>query len=165
MATVYNRNRQTQNSYRYVQGTAAPKINTPQRKPEQPKKTPGRRTRYVKTERISPVVLASWIIASAVLVLACGVLLTSQTKMNNYVDEISTLEAEIADVKAENNFNLARINESVDLDQLQQEAEALGMVKLTEDKIIDVEYGGSDYVRQYKSVPDNHNGLSHVFGK
>lgn len=154
MATTQSRNRQPQRTYNYVQGTAAPKITNPQRRDNQTPKTQVRRSRHIKAERISPIVLASWIIASIVLVLACGVLLTSQTRMNSYVDEISALEARLADIKAENNFNEARINESVDMDQLQQEAEALGMVKLTEDKIIDVEYGGSDYVRQYKSVPE-----------
>lgn len=150
MATSYNQRNTAERPYTYVHGTAAPKINTPQRKVKQTQPT---RRRYVRTERISPLVVTTWIIASVVLVLACGVLLTSQTRMNNYIDEVSTLETQIAEIRSDNNLALARINESVDFDQIQQEAERLGMVKLTSDKIIDVEYSGSEYIRQYKSVP------------
>lgn len=146
----YNRNHAVKASYSYVHGTAVPKESTPQRRKVQ---TAPARRRYVKVQKINPVVLASWIIASVVFVAACGLLLLSQNKMNTYVDEVSALETQIAELKAENNLTLARINESVDFDAIQQEAERLGMVKLTSDKIIDIEYSGSEYIKQYKNVP------------
>lgn len=145
----YNRNRTVKTTYSYVHGTAVPKENAPQRRNTQP----APRRRRVKVQKINPVVIASWIVASVLFVAACGLLLLSQNKMNNYIDQVSALETQIAELKAENNLTLARINESVDFDAIQQEAERLGMVKLTSDKIIDIEYSGSEYIRQYKRVP------------
>lgn len=146
----YNRSNSARNTYSYVHGTAVPKENTPYRRQRQ---TAPVRRRYVQAQKINPIVLVSWIIASVVFIAACGLLLMSQNRMNAYVDEVSALETQIAELKAENNLTLARINESVDYDAIQQEAESLGMVKLTSDKIIDIEYSGSEYIRQYKSVP------------
>ena len=145
----YNRNHTVKTTYSYVHGTAVPKENAPQRRNTQaaPKR------RRVKVQKINPVVIASWIVASVLFVAACGLLLLSQNKINNYIDQVSALETQIAELKAENNLTLARINESVDFDEIQQEAERLGMIKLTSDKIIDIEYSGSEYIRQYKTVP------------
>lgn len=146
----YSRNNNVRTSYSYVHGTAVPKETAPRKRSEQA--APSRR-RYVRVQKINPMVIASWIIASVVFIAACGLLLLSQNKMNTYVDEVSALEKQIAQLKAENNLTLARINESVDFDAIQQEAGRLGMVKLTSDKIIDIEYSGSEYIRQYKNVP------------
>lgn len=146
----YKRNHTVKTTYSYVHGTAVPKENAPQRRNTQA--APQRRRR-VKVQKINPLVITSWVIASVLFVAACGLLLLSQNKMNNYIDQVSALETQIAEIKAENNLTLARINESVDFDAIQQEAERLGMVKLTSDKIIDIEYSGSEYIRQYKRVP------------
>ncbi len=137
----------------YVYGTAVPKPSYPQREETpQPKQRP--RRRVVKVEKIHPMVLASWIVASLVLVAACGFLLSGEMKLNNYLDTVSGLEAQIEEKKSENDFAYARISESINYEAIQQEAERLGMVKLTPDKIIDIQYAGSDYVKQYKNVPD-----------
>ena len=153
MADSNNNRYRTRNAYVY--GTAVPQPAYPQRKErEKPQqKTPKRRT--VRVEKIHPVVLTSWIIASLVLVAACGVLLSGEMRLNNYLDEVSTLEAQIEDLKSQNDFELSRITESIDYEAIQQEAANLGMVKLMPDKIIDIEYSGSDYVKQYKDVPEN----------
>lgn len=146
----YNRNNSARYTNSYVHGTAVPKVNTPYRRQRQAQPV---RRRYVEAQKMSPVVLVTWIIASVVFIAACALLLMSQNRMNTYVDEVSALETQIAELKAENNLTLARINESVDFDAIQQEADRLGMVKLASDKIIDIEYSGSEYIRQYKSVP------------
>lgn len=144
----YNQ-RNTMNSTReYVYGSAAPKIYTPQKRNVEVQKK-----NKVRAVRISPAVMVTWMLVFVFFAAACGAILTAQYSRNNYVDKISELENQIADTKAENNLNLARINESIDFYAIQQEAGRLGMIKLTPDKIIDVEYSGSEYVRQYKSVP------------
>lgn len=137
----------------YIHGTAVPKPEYPEER--RPVRHKIHRRKAVVQQKVQPIIIVSWIIASLVFIAACGILLTYQMHMNSYAEQISKLETDVADLRAANNFNLSRINESVDLDAIQQEAEALGMVKLTPDKIIEVPYSGADYVKQYKKVSDN----------
>jgi len=127
-----------------------PKVDNPQRKPVPRQQV---RKRHVKKHSLNPMMLVLWSIATAALIVACGIMITTQTRVNSYVDQVSELEAQIADIRAENNLNLARINEGIDYDAIQQQAEGLGMIKLTPDRIIDVKFFGNEYIRQYKSVP------------
>lgn len=145
---AYNQRSYNYRTNEYLYGSVAPKIENPRREVVHSPKT-----RAVRVEKVAPGIIISWAIAFVFFAVACVMVLSAQLSKNNYVDAISALETDITEKKADNNLTLARINESVDLDAIQQEAEALGMVKLTPDKIIDVEYTESEYIRQYKNVP------------
>ncbi|MFQ9984419.1 MAG: hypothetical protein ACLU61_06300 [Lachnospiraceae bacterium] len=115
-----------------------------------------RRRNRVKAERMNFVYVSFLVLAAVAMIAMCYQFLTLQTAMNKKVSAISQKEVQLADLKAENDFNLTRVEESVDLNYIRQVAmERLGMVEPTESQIITYAYDDSDYVRQYSGVPSS----------
>ena len=72
--------------------------------------------------------------------------------MNN----ISSLEKEIADLKTENDTTLKRINTSIDLNEIKEKAMGeLGMVYASEDQVAYYNMEDTDYMMQYEEIPGN----------
>ena len=114
-----------------------------------------RRRTIAQAERISFLYVMFLTAAAVVLVFICYQFLKMQTTMNKNVAEISSLQVQLEDMKAENDFHLARIRESVDLNAIRQTAmDKLGMKEADDSQIVNYTYDDSDYVRQYKDVPD-----------
>ena len=75
--------------------------------------------------------------------------ITTQTK------EIATAEAELSQLKADNDALYNSVISSVDLEKIKDKAmNELGMTYPQEDQIYQFDTAGNSYVRQYKDVPD-----------
>lgn len=93
--------------------------------------------------------------AAAALVVVCYQFMKVQSAMNKNVAEISSMKVELEDMRSENDFNLNRINESVDMDYIRDQAlNRLGMKEATTSEVVTYAYDDSDYVRQYAQVQD-----------
>lgn len=93
--------------------------------------------------------------AAVMLMFVCYQFMKIQSDMNKNVAEISSLKVDLENMRAENDFNLNRINESVDLEDIRDQAiNRLGMKEATTSQVITYAYDDSDYVRQYAQVPD-----------
>ena len=141
----------------YVYGAAAPKIDIRRQiEDEQPSRrlsNAARRNRE-KAARMNP---------AYVLFLIGAILLTSlvligyiriQADNVAMVENISSLESQLNQLRLENDEEYSRIMSSVDLDEVKRIAiEELGMQYAQEGQVIQVEDTKNDYVRQYKEMP------------
>lgn len=156
--------RQTYTRY-YTDGTAARKL------AEQPRYIRPERTEeeelphYAKVRKAQPqkglklamnpafaVFLAFAVVATLG---ACTLMLSMQAKVTNQSDTISLLQSEIEALTDDNNAYEARINSSVNLEQIRDAAiNRLGMVYPTEGQVLYYDLTEADYVRQFRDVPD-----------
>lgn len=163
MAT--NRAGRSTNTYRnsgYVYGNTVRKnvqiVADPRKDPEYRAREQQRRERRrtaAQAERMNFFYVSFLAVAAIMLVLICYQFLTMQTAMRKNVSQISSLKVQLEDMKAENDFLMGRIEESVDLNEIRRIAiDELGMIEANPSQIIGYTYDSSDYVRQYTSVPD-----------
>lgn len=146
----------------YVYGNAVRKnvqvLADPRRDPEykvRKQRQREHRRQTAQAERMNFLYVSFLAVAAVVLVLICYWFLTMQTAMRKNVSEISSLKVQVEDMKAENDFLMGRIEESVDLSEIRRIAmDELGMVEANPSQIVSYTYDSSDYVRQYASVPD-----------
>lgn len=94
-----------------------------------------------------------------VALIAVGIVLVGyislQSDITNSVKHIATLESQLNDLKMANDEEYSRINSSIDLEEIKRIAIGeLGMTYAGEGQIIPYSNEGSDYVRQYKEIPD-----------
>lgn len=152
------------NTYRssYVYGNTVRKnvqvLSDPRRDLEYKAQEQERRERHrrnAQAERMSFLYVTFLAVAAVMLVFICYQFLTMQTTMSKNVTEISSLKVQLEDMKAENDFLLGRIKDSVDLNEIRRFAiNELGMVEANPSQIIGYAYDSSDYLRQYANVPD-----------
>lgn len=76
-----------------------------------------------------------------------------QSELTMSIKRVASLESELNEIKVTNDENLARINGSVNLEEIKQIAvEELGMTYAKEGQVVLIESEGSDYVRQLRSL-------------
>lgn len=86
---------------------------------------------------------------------ACTMMLSMQAKVTNQSDTISLLQSEVETLTDENNAYETRINSSINLEQIREQAiNQLGMVYPTEGQVVYYNLTEADYVRQFQDVPD-----------
>ena len=86
---------------------------------------------------------------------ACVMMLSMQAKVTNQGNTITKLQAEIETLTDDNNAYEARINSSVNLEQIRDVAmNQLGMVYPTDGQVVYYDQTEADYVRQYQDVPE-----------
>lgn len=86
---------------------------------------------------------------------ACTMLLSMQAKVTGQTNTITVLQSEIENLTDDNNAYEARISSSVNLEEIRDAAiNRLGMVYPTEREVVYYELTESDYVRQYRDVPE-----------
>lgn len=163
---TYDRNRQT-----YVDGTAVRKLQVV----ENPKRDGrGRQAQRPKVHRASrrekvnylSIGYTLFLTAASVLALwVCAGYLKLQADNTARMKNIAALEAQLSDMKAENDDEYNRVTSSVDLEKVRDIAiNELGMVYAQADQVILYDGQGSDYVRQYEEIPQEDSGLKGVLG-
>lgn len=92
------------------------------------------------------------------VMLTCGVCVTYiqlQSDITSRMKNIARLESQVADLKADNNAAMKRIDLSTDLDAVKQSALGLGMNYARPDQIIYYSVEDNDYMNQYSDIPEN----------
>lgn len=83
-----------------------------------------------------------------------GLYIHIQSDVTARMKTISSLESQIADLKADNDEAYKRINTAVDLDSIRDTAMLqLGMCYAKESQIIYYSVGDDDYMNQYSEIP------------
>ncbi len=144
----------------YVYGSAAPKIDYygESRKKTRPAassraKTAARRNRE-KAAHMNPgyVVFMIGILAAMVVILISYISL--QARITSSVKDISSLESQLATLRAANDEKLISINSSSNLEEIKDTAlTELGMKYADKDQIITYSNSSTDYVRQVAQIP------------
>lgn len=90
------------------------------------------------------------------VILTCGVCVTYiqlQSDITSRMKQISRLEAQITDLRADNDAAMKRIDLSTDLDAVKEKAMGLGMKYAAEGQIIYYSVEDNDYMNQYADIP------------
>ena len=144
------------NTVRRVQ-EAAPEIITrreQERKEKQERRRRSQARRKAAAMRRNKIYTAY--LATAVIVL-CGLFVgyvNLQTSITTTMGNISTLEGQISELKADNNATESHINTSTNLNDVKTAAiNNLGMVYAGSDQIVYYDMENTDYMSQYNDIP------------
>lgn len=79
-----------------------------------------------------------------------------QSRITKCSENITALQAELTDMREENNTRYNFVMDSVNLDEIRTKAQdELGMVYASEDQIIEYTSPSADYVKQYETIPED----------
>ena len=104
--------------------------------------------------RMSKSYVALLTMAVMVFGIFTGAYIHIQSEMTARMNQISSLESQIADLKADNDEAYKRINTSVDLDSIRNTAMTeYGMSYAKESQIVYYTVNDDDYMNQYSEIP------------
>lgn len=144
----------------YVDGSTARRLEVAPQKQKgiSTKKTVSAKHKQVRREKALPMNRASvaiLAIASVITVIFCVQYVQLQSEIRTTLKSINAKEVELANLKEHNNETDKRINSFIDLNHIYQVAtEELGMRYATKEQIAYYQSSGSEYVRQYKDIPE-----------
>ncbi len=120
---------------------------------EQRRKARIRRNRD-KALQMSPSFVLFVSLAAVCVLFVCVRYMRVQTSIVSTMNAIEEAEAQLEEIKADNDLLAAQIRTNVDLDEIYRVAtEELGMVRPNDDQILYYDKTESEYVRQYESIP------------
>ena len=125
-----------------------------EREEEQNRKKRIARRNQEQALRVSRSYVAFLTMAALIFAVFAGLYICIQSDITARMNTISSLESQIADVRAENDEAFKRINTSVDLESIRNVAMLqLGMSYAKESQIIYYSVGDDDYMNQYGEIP------------
>ena len=141
----------------YIRGNVVtkPKIAPPQPKKKQhvSRQIRENRAREASMNAGMMVFLAC---ATIAMVVICVVYLSLHAQITSQLQEITSLESQVADTKADNDARYNAINESVSLDEVRNRAvNELGMTYVTDSQIITYDAPQEDYISQKEAIPED----------
>lgn len=108
-----------------------------------------------KAMQMSPGYVMFLVLATAVMVGVSGIYLMLRSELTGRIKHVATLKSEVLELKTSNDAEQKRIDTSVNLDEIRQKAmEELGMVYPGEGQIQYFEIDSSDYMNQYRDIPE-----------
>lgn len=159
------RNRQTS-----VEGTAVRKLRTQETPAKDRRRQAGQQPQmhHARREKAQHLGLGYTLFlaaASALALWVCAGYLQIQADNTARVKNIAALEAQLSELKTENDDEYNRVTTSVDLEEIRDIAvNELGMVYAGADQVVLYDSEGSDYVKQYAEIPEEKSGLSGLLG-
>ncbi len=94
--------------------------------------------------------------AAAVLALViCVNYIQMQSQIAGRSENITKLQQELADLKEENNTRYNTLIDSINLEEIRERAEEMGMVYASPDQVVEYESPSTDYVKQHDSIPED----------
>lgn len=154
--------RRVRNSYQYqknyyVEGNTARQLELlPDLTEEQDERRVPRNTirkNREKASHMNPAYVLFLTVASVVTFMVCFHYIQLRSQITAHMKGIAALETELSDLKIENDAELSRVNNSIDLEEIKRIAmEELGMVYASKDQVIMYQDKDAEYFRQYESV-------------
>ncbi|MDE5680110.1 MAG: cell division protein FtsL [Lachnospiraceae bacterium] len=147
---------QRRQTYRYIEGNTARKLDVRRAMEEKPKKKLSNEARKNR-DRAYHMNFGYVIFLAAALCVAAYVLIgyiQLQADLTAQVEQIASLESRLNNMRLANDEELVRINSSIDLEEIKRIAIGeLGMTYAAEGQIINYTNESSDYVRQFGEIP------------
>lgn len=140
----------------YIEGNTARQLDVRRAIEEEPRRKLSNQTR--KNRERARYMNLRYVAFLGVAMLIAGYVLIGyiqmQADLTAQVEQIARLESQLNSLRLSNDEELARVNSSVDLEEIKRIAIGeLGMVYATEGQIVNYSYEGSDYVRQVGDIP------------
>lgn len=148
------------NAQMYVYGNVVPKTDyDPVRRTREPeRRTSSKNARQNQKRKTALHMSRRYVmflaVASVVALIICINYVSMQSRITSRSRHISTLQAELASLKEENNTKYNSVMDSVNLDEVRERAiNDLHMTYATPDQVVEYEKASDDYVKQYESIP------------
>ena len=94
-------------------------------------------------------------VVSVAILFCCINYLRYKSEITGKISNVASLEAELAELKEDNDAYYSQVTSNVDLDQIKKIAIGrLGMKYPSEEQTVTYTTEGSSYVRQYQDIPD-----------
>lgn len=140
----------------YIEGNTARQLDVRRAIEEEPRRKLSNQTR--KNRERARYMNLGYVAFLGIAMLIAGYVLIGyiqmQADLTAQVEQIARLESQLNNLRLSNDEELARVNSSVDLEEIKRIAIGeLGMVYATEGQIVNYSYEGSDYVRQVGDIP------------
>ena len=170
--SIYTDKRKTsdRNRQSYVDGAAVRKLRAEEvpsrerrRRPEEQPRV--HRARRQKAQHLSLGYTLFLAAACALTLWVCVGFLQIQADNTARIKNIAALEAQLSELKTENDDEYNRVTTSVDLEEIRDIAiNELGMVYADADQVVLYDGEGSDYVKQYADIPEEDSRLDELLG-
>lgn len=148
------------NAQMYVYGNVVPKPDyDPVRRAREPeRRTSGKNTRRNQKRRtalhMSRRYVAFLAVASVAALIICINYVSMQSRITSRSKHISTLQAELASLKEENNTKYNSVMDSVNLEEVRERAiNELHMTYAAPNQVVGYKKVSDDYVKQYENIP------------
>ena len=118
-----------------------------------------RRSRSAAESRSKAMVMSSaymiFLLGSILAVaVSCYLMISARTAVTNAMNQVTTMESRITDLRAENDARYKEVTTSVDLDSVKDIAiNEYGMTYADEDQIVYYSIEKSNYMDQYSNIP------------
>lgn len=141
----------------YVDGSAVRKLQPASEKRQHARTVAQKRSARRNVVKAVPMNMGYIAVAAAAFVIVCCVLMSYiklQSDITNHINNISSLESQLNEMKLANDETYTKIMSSVDLEEIKRIAvNELGMKYAKEGQVVQYTGEGNDYVRQYGEVP------------
>ena len=143
----------------YIDGNTARKLQTVPVRRNRRQNDEIRRQQVRRQVKLSPMNFGYIFFMMIAMLVVCVVLIgyvELQADITNRINHISQLERQLNELRLENDETYTKIMSGVDLEEIKRIAiNELGMKYAKEGQVITYSGAGSDYVRQYKEIPDS----------
>lgn len=143
----------------YIDGNTARKLQTVPVRRDRKQNDEIKRQQVRRRVKSSPMNFGYIFFMMIAMLVVCVVLIgyvELQADITNKINHISQLERQLNDLRLENDETYTKIMSGVDLEEIKRIAiNELGMKYAKEGQVITYSGEGSDYVRQYKEIPDS----------
>lgn len=143
----------------YIDGNTVRKADVEERiRPEKTQNRQRGKKKRRESRRATAISFGYLFVMMAFVVTVCVILIgyiNLQSDITNRIEHISKMESELNNLKQENDEMYTKIMSEVDLEEIKRIAiNELGMRYAKDGQVIAYTGEGSDYVRQYSSIPD-----------
>lgn len=142
----------------YVYGNVVTKpAYEPKRHVEEPRRRTSHQVRRnrKKALQMSPGYVVFLAVAAIIALVVCVNYVQLQSRITSRSKNITAMQEELAQMREENNTRYNAVMDTVNLEEVREKAEELGMVYATSSQVITYNSPSADYVKQYESIPED----------
>ncbi len=141
----------------YIDGSAVRKLQPASAKRQHARPAVQTRSARRNVVKAAPMNMGYIAVAATAFVIVCCVLMSYiklQSDITNHIENISSLESQLNEMKLANDETYTKIMSSIDLEEIKRIAvNELGMKYAKEGQVVQYTGEGNDYVRQYSEIP------------
>lgn len=129
----------------------------PQRTPQQEQELRRKKAAAKKNRQRAKMMNGRYVLFLSAVTCLCalvaGLFVMMQADVTTNMKQIASLEAQISELKIANDAVEKRLDTTVNLEEIKEEALRLGMVYPSEEQIIEYSVEHTDYMNQYSDIP------------
>lgn len=144
----------------YIYGNVVPKQDFRSRKYYEKERPEKRVSRQVRKNRDKALHMSSgyvmFLAVAAVLALViCVNYIQLQSRLTSTSKNITHMQQELVRLREENNTKYNAVMDSINLEEIRERAEKMGMVYADENQVVEYKSPSTDYVKQYENIPED----------